>query len=233
MFCAGLAAIDMVFRLAIQPPLENAEHTFHREPSETDGLLTTSSTSTLPIPDEDQLEKGYYIVHQNYSSSSSSTSLVMNDDHIVVETKTSSTLPSSSSSSSGSPPSYPSSTSNSNSSQFFVLMTDGQCLCTALLIIIIAAVFSGIEPSLPVFLLSKFNLDPSEIGLIFISILLPNMTTCLLVGGWSDRVGRKNVAAFGLFLCALACPLIPLAGNLWTLSLALASFGKKKRIVSW
>ena len=77
-------------------------------------------------------------------------------------------------------------------------------LCT----IIIATVYSGLEPTLPLFLASTFSADQTTIGLLFTAIVVPNIVMAVLAGRWSDRYGGFRVATVGLILMALSTPLV-------------------------
>ena len=117
----------------------------------------------------------------------------------------------------------------SNSMLYF--LSDPQVLVTCLGIIVGATVFSGIEPTLPVFLAKQYGLSASEIGLVWIGIVIPNMISGILSGRISDTHGRKSVTSVGLALFGLSSILLGCMASLWATILALLLFGFSSAIV--
>lgn len=64
---------------------------------------------------------------------------------------------------------------------------DPQVLITTLAIIISAGLFSGIEPTLPIYLKKTYQMEISEIGVLWLSIIFPNMISGILSGSLSDK----------------------------------------------
>ena len=64
---------------------------------------------------------------------------------------------------------------------------DCQVFITSLAVIISASVFSGIEPTLPIYLAQKYDLKVSEIGCLWLCIIFPNMIAGILSGNLSDK----------------------------------------------
>jgi len=114
---------------------------------------------------------------------------------------------------------------------FYQLLSDPQVVVTVFTIILAATVFSGIEPTLPLYLESKFNMTPSQIGLLYISIIIPNAVSGLIAGPLSDKYGRKNITALGLLLFAVSCPLIAVCNTILGMGFALGFFGGMNGIV--
>ncbi|KAI9594177.1 major facilitator superfamily domain-containing protein [Syncephalis fuscata] len=108
---------------------------------------------------------------------------------------------------------------------FFTLICDKPIIVNCITIMVASSVFSGIEPTLPLHLIDRFELDPSLIGLSFMAIVLPHMIATPMIGWLCDRVSCKSVAAIGLLLFALATPPIALPSQLDTEILCLAAFG--------
>ena len=98
----------------------------------------------------------------------------------------------------------------SNTMSLFSLLLDPQVAVTCLGVVSGATVFSGIEPTLPLYLYSQFNMSPADIGLIWIAIVIPNMISGILAGYLSDIYGRKSVTALGLCSFAISTPIIVL-----------------------
>ncbi|KAJ3281074.1 hypothetical protein HK104_000229, partial [Borealophlyctis nickersoniae] len=112
------------------------------------------------------------------------------------------------------------------------LLKDWQVLCTCCTVAVGAAVFSGIEPTLPIYLQTHFNATPSQVGLIWIAIIIPNFLMGILTGHISDKHGRKNIAAVGTLLFGLATPFIALSSTIPTLILALCCFGAANAVLN-
>ncbi|KAI8053391.1 major facilitator superfamily domain-containing protein [Syncephalis plumigaleata] len=108
---------------------------------------------------------------------------------------------------------------------FLGLMCDKAIIVDCITIMVASSVFSGIEPTLPLHLIDRFELDPSLVGLLFMVIVLPHMIATPVVGWLCDRVSCKAVAAIGMLLFALASPPIALPSQLNTEIICLAVFG--------
>ncbi|KAJ1926038.1 hypothetical protein IWQ60_004135 [Tieghemiomyces parasiticus] len=76
----------------------------------------------------------------------------------------------------------------------------------------IALIMSGLDPILPLYLASEFDLSPGIIGLVFMAIVLPNAFMSPLVGWLIDRYqpNRIIICCAGLVLTSALCPLITL-----------------------
>jgi MFS family permease len=111
------------------------------------------------------------------------------------------------------------------------LISDVQIIVTCLAIVAGATVFSGIEPTLPVYLAKSFGLSASSIGLVWMAIVMPNMISSIIWGKLSDQYGRKNITALGLVLFAASSLVLALPKSLWALILALIAFGFSAAIV--
>jgi multidrug resistance protein len=62
-----------------------------------------------------------------------------------------------------------------------------QVFITCLAIIISASIFSGIEPTLPIFLAQEYKFRISEIGALWLAIIFPNMISGIMSGSLSDK----------------------------------------------
>jgi MFS family permease len=113
----------------------------------------------------------------------------------------------------------------------FTFLFKPQVIVSTFAIMVGATVFSGIEPTLPLYLSTKFKLNASQIGLIWIAIVIPNMVSSMIAGTMSDRYGRKPVTAIGLFFFAFSSPTLALAPDLFSLIVALMMFGFSGAIV--
>ncbi|KAJ3200778.1 hypothetical protein HK099_002517, partial [Clydaea vesicula] len=111
------------------------------------------------------------------------------------------------------------------------LMKDPQLIVTCMIVLIGATIFSGIEPTLPIFLETKFFLEPNLIGVIFCCIIVPNMISSLIFGKLSDKFGRKNISFIGLILNGLAAPLVGYSFDLPSLIIFLGLFGITTAII--
>ncbi|RKO88870.1 major facilitator superfamily domain-containing protein [Blyttiomyces helicus] len=115
--------------------------------------------------------------------------------------------------------------SSSSRTNMIELLCDPQVLCTCTTIVLGATAFSGIEPTLPIYLEEVFGASPSTVGLLWIAIIVPNAVVGIYAGHASDKHGRKVVSAIGLLLFGLATPLLAYADNIILLVIALALFG--------
>lgn len=115
---------------------------------------------------------------------------------------------------------------------FIHLLSDPQVVVTFLTIILAATVFSGIEPTLPLYLFEKFGLSPSQIGLLYIAIIIPNAITGLIVGPLSDKHGRKNFICLGAVFFGVACPLVALSGSIALIVVSLGFFGAMNGVIT-
>lgn len=102
-----------------------------------------------------------------------------------------------------------------------------------------ATLFSGIEPTLPVHLSSRFNAPSSTIGLMFIAIEIPNTLVRLALGPVCDNYfsgrSRRFLSAFGLVIFGASAPLMglvtPQMGIGWIVP-ALLAFGASESVYS-
>jgi DHA1 family solute carrier family 18 vesicular amine transporter 1/2 len=102
---------------------------------------------------------------------------------------------------------------------------DLQVIITCLAIIISAGIFSGIEPTLPIYLAQVYNFNVSKIGALWLAIIFPNMISGIVSGSLSDKYGRKNITAFGLFLFGISSILVGFSYNIYTVIISLLLFG--------
>ncbi|KAF9978332.1 hypothetical protein BGZ73_002923 [Actinomortierella ambigua] len=72
-----------------------------------------------------------------------------------------------------------------------------------------AFVFSGAEPTMPLHLASRFDLNSEKIGLVFMAFSLPTMTGPIS-GALSDRFGAKAISFIALVLCSVMALLMGL-----------------------
>lgn len=92
----------------------------------------------------------------------------------------------------------------------FRILANPQIALTCLSTVVISGVYSGLEPTLPLFLAERFGSDESEIGLLFCAIVVPNVAVSIIVGWISDMYGRKIVTAIGMLSMAVSTPLLAL-----------------------
>ena len=111
-----------------------------------------------------------------------------------------------------------------NAFKFSKVLTNPQMIVTLLSVIVNATVFAGIEPTLPLYLSAEFNATPLMIGGLWMMIVIPSMVGYSGAGYISDRYGRKNIAAIGMFLFA-ASSIILATHNLPVLMAGLCFFG--------
>ncbi|CAG8595464.1 5804_t:CDS:2 [Acaulospora morrowiae] len=104
------------------------------------------------------------------------------------------------------------------------LMKEYNIVTICLTVIVAASVFSGIEPTLPIHLHEKFNADASQIGLVYVSVVVPTFISPL-VGYLSYTIGQRNMVGIGMTLTAAASPLIALPNKLWIEAIPLLFFG--------
>ncbi len=93
------------------------------------------------------------------------------------------------------------------------------------------AIIQGLEPTFPVYVSDRFNLEPFQIGLLYTAIIVPNMVVGIITGKLSDKYGRKNISLIGAVSFAIFCPLIAFARNIFTLVIALMLFGTASSIM--
>ncbi|CAG8498348.1 9129_t:CDS:2 [Paraglomus occultum] len=106
---------------------------------------------------------------------------------------------------------------------------DVSTVCVAVLMI--ASVFSGIEPILPIYLKERFNSDPTTIGFIYISVIIPTIISPI-VGSLSQKVGQWLLINAGMILLAIAAALIALPFALELIIVSLVLFGAAYSVAS-
>ncbi|KAF9951193.1 hypothetical protein BGZ72_007231 [Mortierella alpina] len=84
---------------------------------------------------------------------------------------------------------------------FWKLIKNKRLLACVVVTACNAFVFSGAEPTLPLYLASNFTLTSERIGFVFMSFSLPSLTAPLL-GALSDRFGARVVCLVSLTICA-------------------------------
>ncbi|KAI8894616.1 major facilitator superfamily domain-containing protein [Globomyces pollinis-pini] len=105
------------------------------------------------------------------------------------------------------------------------IICNPKMLITLFAIIVGEAVLTGIEPTLPLYLQTRFGYGPSKIGILWMSITIPKMFSCTYAGILSDSYGRKNTTILGLMLFSLGCFPLGLANEIWLLCIILCLFG--------
>ncbi|RHZ57002.1 hypothetical protein Glove_395g75 [Diversispora epigaea] len=110
------------------------------------------------------------------------------------------------------------------------LIRDYDILTICLTVTIAASVFAGIEPTLPIHLRDRFYADASQIGLIYISVVLPTVISPL-VGYLSYIIGQRIMVGIGMIWVAVASPLIALPNKLVVQVIPLIFFGAAYSIV--
>ncbi|KAG0270006.1 hypothetical protein DFQ27_000970 [Actinomortierella ambigua] len=83
-----------------------------------------------------------------------------------------------------------------------------------------AFVFSGAEPTMPLQLARKYNLNAEKIGLVFMAFSLPTMTGPLW-GALSDSFGAKAISLVSLVLCSASVLLLGIFQDSLPLSIVL------------
>ncbi|KAI8881999.1 MFS general substrate transporter [Backusella circina FSU 941] len=87
------------------------------------------------------------------------------------------------------------------------LLLNKRVIACVICVMVSSSVFSGIEPTLSVYLLKEYNASASLIGVIIMSMVIPAFLSPL-VGHLSDTMGRHPIVASGMILTALICPVI-------------------------
>ncbi|CAG8592069.1 10836_t:CDS:2, partial [Cetraspora pellucida] len=111
------------------------------------------------------------------------------------------------------------------------LAKDWEIISICLTLTIVASVFSAIEPTLPIYLRQEFGANPSEIGLVYITVVLPTFASPI-VGWLSYRIGQRIMCGIGVIWISVALPLIALPDNLWLEVFPLLFFGATYAIIS-
>ncbi|CAG8507133.1 11443_t:CDS:2 [Scutellospora calospora] len=124
-------------------------------------------------------------------------------------------------------PSY----SSSNPLSIWNLIKDWEVISICLTLSIVASAFSAIEPTFPIYLREEFNADPSEIGLVYITVVIPTFASPL-IGYLSYYVGQRRLCGIGILWISVALPLIALPNNLWLEVIPLFFFGATYSIIS-
>ncbi|CAG8499613.1 2647_t:CDS:2 [Diversispora eburnea] len=110
------------------------------------------------------------------------------------------------------------------------LIKDYDIITICLTVTIAASVFAGIEPTLPIHLRDRFYADASQIGLIYISVVLPTVISPI-VGYLSYIIGQRTMVGIGMIWLAVASPLIALPNKLLVQVMPLIFFGAAYSIV--
>ncbi|KAI3654315.1 hypothetical protein MP228_001034 [Amoeboaphelidium protococcarum] len=87
--------------------------------------------------------------------------------------------------------------------------------------IAMSTAYSGVEPTLPLYLPIAFpptsgvKMNQSMIGLLMVAIVVPNIILAVVAGWLSDRYSKKLVSGYSMVLTAISMPLIaiPKADN--------------------
>ncbi|CAG8530287.1 14570_t:CDS:2 [Acaulospora colombiana] len=114
--------------------------------------------------------------------------------------------------------------SMNDSPSIFSLIKDHNVITICVIVTTAASVFSGIEPTLPIHLREKFNANASQIGLVYVSVVIPTFISPL-VGYISYVIGQRNTIGIGMACMALASPLTALPEKLWLEIVPLLFFG--------
>ncbi|CAG8771670.1 23848_t:CDS:2, partial [Dentiscutata erythropus] len=111
------------------------------------------------------------------------------------------------------------------------LVKDWEIVSICLTLTIVASVFSAIEPTLPIYLRQEFDANPSEIGFVYITVVIPTFLSPFF--GWlSYRIGQRLMCGIGVIWISVALPLIALPNNLWLEVGPLLFFGATYSIIS-
>ncbi|RIB02726.1 major facilitator superfamily domain-containing protein [Gigaspora rosea] len=128
------------------------------------------------------------------------------------------------------PPDY-SEVDNNNPLSIWSLIKDWEIVSICMTLTIVASAFSAIEPILPIYLRQQFDANPSEIGLVYISVVIPTFVSPI-VGWLSYRTGQRLMCGIGVVWISIALPLIALPDNLWLEVAPLLFFGATYSIIS-
>ncbi|KAJ3410230.1 hypothetical protein HDV05_004001 [Chytridiales sp. JEL 0842] len=100
---------------------------------------------------------------------------------------------------------------------FLPLLKNKQMLILCALIAVAATGLAGLEPTLPLFLASTYSLSILQIGLVFLSIVIPAAITAPIAGWLYDKYGPKPCLYTGFILCMIVYPFVGISGSLvWT-----------------
>lgn len=83
-------------------------------------------------------------------------------------------------------------------------------LATYLATISVSTLYSGLEPTLPLYLMHNFTSSNAEIGGILFALVVPNVAISALAGWLADKIGGLEVGTVGIFFMSLSGPLIAL-----------------------
>ncbi len=98
-------------------------------------------------------------------------------------------------------------------------------LVTLGVIVVGGTVLSLLEPTLPLDLSDRLQMDAASIGLMFGCATVAYAVVSPLAGWVSDRYGHRRTMAWGLAGLAVTLPLIAWPGSWWLEIIALAPFG--------
>ncbi|CAG8638180.1 3993_t:CDS:2 [Paraglomus brasilianum] len=118
-----------------------------------------------------------------------------------------------------------------NDLSLWSLIRDWNVITVCIAVLMIASVFSGIEPILPIYLKERFNTDPTTIGFIYISVVIPTIISPI-VGSLSQKVGQWLLINVGMILLATSSALIALPFALELIIASLAFFGAAYSVAS-
>ncbi|KAJ3305972.1 hypothetical protein HDV03_000814 [Kappamyces sp. JEL0829] len=112
-------------------------------------------------------------------------------------------------------------------STFWRYLTEMQMVGILVTIFVCSAVFSSIEPTLPILLEVQWNLSSMEVGVLWAVISIPKLLASSLSGILSDRYERRMIILLGLlvFAAASAAIVVSKSAGLVVFSVELALFG--------
>ncbi|KAJ3165999.1 hypothetical protein HK101_012023 [Irineochytrium annulatum] len=90
----------------------------------------------------------------------------------------------------------------------------------------VGMVLSGVEGTLPLHLQSQYGFNTSQVGLVFIAVIVPSLIFAPPAGMLYDRVGARPILLYGILASAVIVLLLLWATSpLWYLILSLFLFG--------
>jgi MFS family permease len=90
------------------------------------------------------------------------------------------------------------------SSNFVQLFRSKPLLILLGMCVIAGIVLTDIEPTLPLWLEHIYHLDPFQIGLVFLTLMVPNIAFGPLVGYLVDQYSAQPLITFGVVMTAMA-----------------------------
>ncbi|KAJ3333956.1 hypothetical protein HDU76_000558 [Blyttiomyces sp. JEL0837] len=85
-------------------------------------------------------------------------------------------------------------------------------LCT--LIMASSILITGLEPTVPLFLSSTYNLTTSQIGLVFITLIVPTLIMSPIAGLLYDKLGHRPVLLTGIIASVIVTPTVAIQVSL-------------------